>query len=159
MNLSDTVLRNTAEWRLPAGGRTVLAVPDEGAGWAVAVTADRSDELGCLVWDITLRRTSAPATAELQAWAERVAARTTGLIEPLKVVEVDAALNEALLRSGQPTQRGDAAFYYEVHLKGTGVATVCRFHGFHQEGKPRQQILFPLTHEALAKVVGDVAAD
>ncbi|HEV3262814.1 MAG TPA: hypothetical protein VG013_38625 [Gemmataceae bacterium] len=159
MTLNDMVLRKTAEWRVPAGSRQTLAVPDDGCGWAAAVTADRSDDLGCLVWEIKLRRTAAPAAAELPAWAERVAGRVTGLLEPLKVVEVDVLLNEALLRSDQPTQRGDAVFYYEVRLNGSGEATLRRFHAFHEERKPREQILFSLTHEALAKVVGDVAAD
>jgi len=155
---NDTVLRKTAEWRVPAGGRQTLAIPDEGSGWAAAVTADRSDELGCLVWEITVRRTSA-AAADVRPWAERVAGRVTGLLEPLEVVEVDTRLNEALLRSAQPTQRGDAVLYFEVRLKGTGEATLRRFQAFHQEGKPREQVLFPLTHEALTKVVGDVAGD
>ena len=51
MTLENTLLENLAEWRPPAGRRT-LTVPDEAAAWSVSVTADRSDVLGCLVWEL-----------------------------------------------------------------------------------------------------------
>ena len=161
MTLNDTVLQKTAEWHHPGGGRKTLPVPDEGSGWSVWLQADRCDEVGCLVWEVTLRRTAAPppSAAGLGGWAERVAGRVTSLLEPLKVVEVDVQRREALLRSAQPRQRGEALFYYEVLLKGATEAVLRRFQAFHQGGKPREQVLFPLTHEALAKAAADLAAD
>src|SRR6266540_2468632 len=102
MTLENTLLEKLSEWR-PPQGRQTLNVPGGGA-WAVALTADRSDVLGCLVWELALQRTApAPSGATLQGWAERIADRVTGLLEPLKVHEVDAERNQALLRSDGPS--------------------------------------------------------
>jgi len=134
-------------------------VPGEG-GWAVAVTADRSDVLGCLVWEMTVRRTTPPAEgASLRAWGERIAARVTGLLEPLKLVEVDVQRNEALLRSDGPTQRGDNVVYYEAILQGTNAAVVRRYQGSRQGNTRREQVPFAITHEALAKLTADLTAE
>src|SRR5262249_22519771 len=100
----------------------------------------------------------APAGNSLSAWAERVAGRVTGLLEPLKVVEVDAERGEALLRSDQPTQRGEKLFYYEVLLQNTTAASVRRYRALPGNGR-REQVAFALTKEALAKFVADLAAD
>jgi hypothetical protein len=161
MTRNETLLKKLADWHPPATGRHILAVPDEGSGWTVTLTADRCDALGCLVWELVVRR-STPATATggnaLSAWAERIAGRVTGLLEPLKVVEVDVGRDEALLRSDTPAQCGDKRFYYEVHLRGTGQAVVRRYQGTHQPGARREQVAFALTHEALAKLAGDLMA-
>jgi hypothetical protein len=157
MTLENTVLEKLAEWHPPAGRHT-LTVPDKGAGWSVAVTADRSDVLGCLVWELALRRTAAAPDGEtLRGWAERVVARVVGLLEPLKVHEIDTARNEALLRSDAPLQRGESLFYYEVLLHGASAATVRRYQASHG-GSRREQVAFALTHEALAKFVADLTA-
>ena len=64
---------------------------------------------------------------DLETRAEQVCQRVTGLLEPLRLVEVDAPRQSALLRSEQPGQRGDERFYYEVLLDGDGGATVRRY--------------------------------
>jgi hypothetical protein len=157
MTLDETLLRKLSEWHPPAGRRT-LTVSDEAAGWSVAITADRCDVLGCLVWEAAVRRTGpAPRGEALQNWADRAAARVTGLLEPLKVHEIDAERNEALLRSAGPTQRAGNVFYYEVLLRGTAEAVIRRFQASHNGGK-REQVQFALTHEALAKLVADLTA-
>ena len=159
MTLNDTTLQKLTEWRPAANGRHTLAVADEGSGWAAVVTADRNDELGCLLWEATLRRTSAAGADSLQAWADQAAECVTGLVEPLKVVEVDAARNEAMLRSAKPRQRGDQLYYFEVMLKGTTEATLCRYQAAHDPSKPRSQVAVPLTHEALARVIAELAGE
>ena len=71
---------------------------------------------------MTLRRSTPLAggdAAALRAWADRIAGRARGLLEPLKVIEVDAERDEAILRSDTPAAQGEDRFYYEVHLKGT----------------------------------------
>jgi hypothetical protein len=132
----------------------------EGSDWGLTLTADRNDELGCLVWELALHRAGAPAppTAALESWAQRAAARVTGLLEPLKVVEVDPERGEALLRSQQASRRGEQLFYYEVLLKNSSSATLRRYQASNGNGK-REQVVFALTHEALAKLVGDLIAD
>src|SRR5438105_5392169 len=120
MTLDDTLRQKLADWR-PPGGRSDLTVPDAGSGWTATVTADRCDELGCLVWEMTLRRGPAAVARglDLTTWAHGAARRVTGLLEPLKVIEIDGLRNEGLLRSDGPTQRGDKLSYYEVLLRGT----------------------------------------
>jgi hypothetical protein len=159
MILPDTFLEKLAEWR-PTGGRKALSLPIEGSGWSVALTADRHDELGSLVWELELRRTAADVAGAnaLNSWAQRFAGRATGLLEPLKVVEVDAERSEALLRSDEPSRRSDTLFYYEILLKNNTAAAVRRYRAADGAGK-REQIAFALTHEALAKLVGDLIAE
>jgi hypothetical protein len=157
MTLNETVLQKLAEWR-PSGGRQTLTLPDEGSGWAVALTADRHDELGSLVWELGLQRTAALAGDDkgLADWAYRVAERVTGLLEPLKVVEIDVQRNEAILRSQEPAQRGEKLFYYEVLLRHTNQASVRRFQAAQNGNGKREQVTFALTNEAVAKLVTDL---
>lgn len=155
MTLDAVLLEKLAEWK-PEAGRQTLALPGEGGGWGVSLTADRTDPLGCLVWELAVN-TSGP-DGDLRAWADRIAGRVTGLLETLKVVEVDAGRNEAILRSDEPRARGDDRHYYEVLLQGTHAATVRRYRGQRTGGK-REQVAFALTHEAIAKLVADLTAE
>jgi len=153
MTLENIVLRKLAE-TTPSSERHHVLVTE--GPWTVTVTADRRDDLSSRVWVVDLER-RAPMTGNVVAWADRVAKKVSGLMESLKVVEVDAAKHEALLRSSQPTQKGEDLFYYEVRLRGTARASVRRFQGAH--GKGREQIAFAATNEAIAKLVADIAAE
>ena len=150
MTLDEALLQKLADWR-PAGRQT-LAVAPEGAGWTTTLTADRADEVGCLLCELSLRRTTAPAGGSVKDWAER-AARVTGLLE------VDTLRDEALLRSDEPARRGDGLFYYELLLRGPGEALLRRYQAPPEGQGRRQQVTFALTHEALAKVVAGLTAD
>lgn len=157
MTLTEKLLPELSEWR-PAGlGRHSLAAGFPADGWSVQLTADKTDTLSCLVWELALDRTSAaPEGATVKAWAEGVAARVVGLLEPLKVLEVDAVRGEALLRSAAPAKKGEAVAYYEVRLFGTSRADVRRFTAS-RTASGRTQVAFALTHEVLAKLAGDIA--
>ena len=157
MTANETLLQKLAEWRPVGDGRHALACADEHSGWTLTIEADRNDELGCLLWELKLRKAT-PSAGTLQAWADGTAARVTSLIEPLKVIEVDVTRNEALLRSVQPTRRGDMIFYFEVLLRGTQEAQLARYQASQLDSKPRVRISAPVTHEALGKLVADVAA-
>jgi hypothetical protein len=123
----------------------------------VTLTADRADTLSCLVWELTLARTgAAPEGLTLRGWAEGIAARATGLLEPLKLLEVDDARNEAVLRSTAPARKGERVAYYEVRLHGLDRAVVRRFSADRTK-TGREQTAFALTHEVLAKLAGDIA--
>ena len=161
MTLNEILLRKLAEWHPSHAGRHLLAVPDEGTGWSVAIAADHCEALSCLVWELSVRRTAEPSAeqATLRSWAEGIATRVTGLLEPLKVVEVDLARNEALLRSDTPTERADKRFYYEVLVRGTAEAVLRRYQGSAQPGVRREQVAYALTHEAIAKLAADLTAD
>ena len=157
MTLTESLLPKLSEWRPAGDGRHSLAVAIPEAGWTANLTADRADSLSCLVWELALARTgNAPAGLTLRAWAEGVAQRATGLLEPLKLLEVDDARGEALLRSDSPAKKGESVAYYEVRLFGTDRATVHRFTATRAESG-REQVAFALTHEVLAKLAGDIA--
>jgi len=124
-------------------------------GRTVTLTADRADSLSCLVWELAVAPAE-PTTVPLREWAARVAARATGLVEPLTVHEIDAGRGAAVLRSTAPSAKGGALAYYEVKLHADGRAVVGRFHG--SKATPgREQVAFALTHEVLAKLAADLA--
>ena len=157
MTLAETLQGRLAEWRPAGEGRHSWSENFPEAGWAVGVAADRTDSIGCLVWELSLARTgAAPAGLTLRGWADGVAARVSGLMEDLKVLEVDDVRQEAILRSDGPAVKGDDRLYYEVHLRGLSHATVRRYRGSVAAGARREQVAFALTHEVLAKLAEDV---
>ena len=155
MTLENKLLQKLAETK-SVGERHELTI--SAGAWTAHLTYDRRDELSGRLWEVALHRNRA-ACGDLQGWADRVAKRVAGLMEPLKVVEVDAIKQQALLRSAPPTVKGEDLFYYEILLRGTANATVRRFQGSQQVSKKREQTAFALTHESLAKLVTDVAAE
>jgi hypothetical protein len=159
--ISELLLPKLSEWQPTGTGRHSWShyLPDQ--GWNVFLTADRVDSLGSLVWELSAARLSLLETKpeELKAWADRVAKKATGLMEPLRVIEIDSTRQEALLRSESPASRADRVFYYEVKLFGKNRAELRRF-----EAKPgvtgrRDQVPFALTNEAIAKLLSDLLAE
>lgn len=126
------------------------------SGWDITIAADQRDSLSCALTELSVER-NAPIQEDLSAWARRVAGSVTGLIEPLRVVEVDQPLGKALLRSAAPTVRDGKAFYYELMLERTSrsVATLRRYAG-DRTGAKRQAVAFVLTHDAIVKLVVDI---
>jgi hypothetical protein len=154
MTLESIVLRKLVE-TLPAGERHHVLVTE--GPWTVTLTAERRDDLSCLLWQIDAER-GAGAPGDVAAWAARIATQASGLMETLKVVEVDDVQRAALLRSTKATEKGDDRFYYEIHLRGTSRATVRRYQGA-GAGKAREQIAFALTNETIAKLADDLTAE
>lgn len=157
MTLAESLLPKLSEWTPAGAGRHSWAAAFPAEGWTVRVAADKADSLSCLVWELSLERTAEPpAGLTLKTWAEAIADRAGGLMEPLKVYEVDETRGEALLRSDEPARKGEGLAYYEVRLAGLTGATVRRF-AASRGSAVRTQVAFALTHEALARVAGDVA--
>jgi hypothetical protein len=154
MTLENKLLQNLAKWRFPLGDRRTLTATE--GGWAVTVHADSADTVGCHVWEVALARANPAAGVDLKARAAAVADSVTGLLEPLKLLEIDAPKGTALLRSEAPKQAGDNLFYYEVRLGADGSADARRYEA-ERTGAKRKQIAFTLTHEALAKLADDLA--
>lgn len=156
MTLAESLEPRLSNWK-PAGRETWQEAFAD-AGWDVALTADHNDVVGTLAWELTLARTAdAPAGLTVRAWADGIAARSSGLMEPIKLLEVDAARDEAILRSTAPSKKGDAVAYYEIRLHGTTKATVQRYQANRKAGTKREQVAFPVTHEALIKLINDIA--
>jgi hypothetical protein len=156
MTLNDTLLQKLAEWRFDNDRHTLNVVHPE-TGWNAEVIADCSDRIGCQLWELKLTRPEAAPSAEVKTRAERLVSRATGLIEPLRLIEVDAGCETALLRSAAPQKRGDDLSYYEVLLQNSGAGL--RRYQSSTQGGTRQQLAFPLPHEALAKLAADLTAD
>jgi hypothetical protein len=155
MTLGNIVRQKLSE-APPADSRHEFLAADPASGWTLYLTADRRDAWTTVAWEMSLRR--AASGGDVAAWAQRVAERSSGLLEPLRVIEVDGPTSQALVRSEPPSERDGKIFYYEVLLKGTGSALVRRFEGTHAQGK-REQVPFVLTNEVLAKWVGDLTAE
>jgi hypothetical protein len=157
MTLTESLLPKLSEWRPAGDGRHSWASAFPAEEWTVGLAADRADSLACLVWELSLSRTAEPPTdLTLKAWAGAIAGRVSGLSEPLSVYEVDEPRDEAILRSKPPTLKGETLSYFEVRLAGLKSATFRRF-AAERTASGRTQIAFPITHEALAKLAGDIA--
>src|SRR5262245_48915224 len=133
MTIAEKLLERLAEWR-PDTGRQTLTLGDD--TWKVVLTADAADVVGCRVWELTLARP--PPVGDLKGWASHAADRVTGLLEPLRLYEVDEGLSTALLRSDEPAQRGEALNYYELRLTGAGTANVRRYQARRDNGRREQ---------------------
>jgi hypothetical protein len=157
MTLTESLLPKLSDWLPAGGGRHSWSESFPSEGWTVGITADKADSLSCLVWELTLQRTgNAPASLTLKSWAADIAERVSGLMEPLTIYEVDQTRNEAILRSDGPSRKGETLAYYEVRLVGRTLATVRRFTSS-RIAPGRTQVAFAITHEALAKLAGDIA--
>jgi hypothetical protein len=160
MTAADAIAEALTAWQPYGSGRHAFSHALPADGWAVHLEADKADAVGCVAWELAMTRTGpAPAGLTTRAWADRTAARVTGLLEPLKVVEVDDAATAAILRSTSPSKKGPAVGYYEVSLSGTSTATVRRYQADRSAGTARAQVGFALTHEVMAKLVEDVIRD
>jgi hypothetical protein len=144
--------------------RQQLNSPEQGGfhvtadGWSVTLVADKADTLSCALRELTLERAGA-VREELRAWSERVAATATGLIEPLAVLEIDIPLGKALLRSETPTLKDGKAYYYELLLArgDRSSAHLTRYAGDRFGSGKRESVPFVLTHDAIVKLVNDIA--
>lgn len=92
----------------------------------------------------------------LNAWGDRLAKRVTYLLEPLKVLEIDAGGGEVQVRSQAPTTRGEHRGFYEVRLFKQGVLRMDRF-AFHEVTRQRSKTSCQFTREVLERLADDIA--
>jgi hypothetical protein len=155
MSLDGLLLEKLARWR--PDGRQTLEVSDTESGWNAAVTADAADLVGCRLWEVSLRRAStALPGVDLKNRGQIIAGRVTGLLEPLRLIEVDETRAVALIRSDAPTRRDEAISYYEALMQADGGVTLRRYEAPRGEETRRQQIAYGLTYESLGKLVTDL---
>ena len=105
---------------------------------------------------VTTDRTDWSSEA-LNAWGERLAARVTYLLEPLKVLEIDAGGGEVQIRSQSPTARADQRGFYEVRLFRQGP---CGWSASSSTTPPASAggRLCQLTREVVERLADDIAA-
>lgn len=161
MNLAEALLEKLADWRPAGEGRHSVSIGLPEHGWTVVVTADRADSVGCRLTQLDATRTVPllEDDAALEAHARRAASRVTGLLEPLRLVEIDRGHHVALLRSDAPAPKDHAVQYYEVKFAGRNHVAVGRFKASKSGPAAREAIPFALTHEALAKLVDDLVRE
>jgi hypothetical protein len=94
---------------------------------------------------------------ELKAWARRVAARVTYLMEPLVVLEADAQGAEVEIRSQTPTLREGTRNYFEARLDRSGHLGITRL-AYDESSRRRNPVPFQLTCEVLDRLVRDLVA-
>ena len=155
MTLAEALLAKLAEPRTASPGRFTLLHSDGAAGWSVAMNIDKADALGCQLSEIACERISG-AAPDLKAWAESLANRVTGLMEPLQVVEVDLLKNEALLRSDEPTIRNQKRAHFELKLEGGRRAILRRYQAAIDPFAKREPTSFVLTNEVLGNLIDDL---
>jgi hypothetical protein len=91
----------------------------------------------------------------LRAWGERLAARVTYLLEPLKVLEIEPQGGEVQIRSHSPTPRADQHGFYEVRLHRQGTLFMVRY-VFDEVTRRRRQTPCQLTREVLERLADDI---
>src|SRR5215510_2716149 len=90
MNLAETLLQKLSEWRPAEEGRPSANFPLPEHGWTIRLDAERVDTVGCVLNEVAgVRDNPLPDDpARLEAHARQAASHTTGLLEPLRLVEV-----------------------------------------------------------------------
>jgi hypothetical protein len=131
---------------------------EEGAH-RLALNLTAIDTVGVAFESLEFAATGRPewTSDALRAWGDRLAARVTYLMEPLKVLEVDAAGGEVHIRSQSPTARGEQRSYYEVRLFKQGTLRMER-RAFDEASRRRDRIPCQLTREVLERLADDIAA-
>jgi hypothetical protein len=92
----------------------------------------------------------------LRAWGDRLAARVTYLLEPLKVIEIDAGGGEVQIRSQAPTARAQQRGFYEVRLFKQGALRMERY-VYNDATRERQHTPCQLTREVVERLADDIA--
>lgn len=160
MTRDETILEALTGWQPQGDGPHSRSLVLDPAGAGIGLTADVADALSCQLRELTATTGMArPYTpAELTQRAMAVAGRVTGLLEPLRVYEVDATAGQALLRSATPTERQGRVHFYELVLDGLHAANLKRYSSGKDKGQ-REPVTFVLTHETIAKLASDLTRE
>lgn len=146
MTLAKKLRQNLTD---PAQGSAGTVSASDGP-WTASANTPHRDKVGAEIDEITVER-SAPGPGSVKSWADSYAGGNTGLLEPLKVQEVDSGLDQAVIRSSPPAKHDGNTDYYEVKMHGTQKASVKRYRA--GEKGQRESIPFALTHDSIGKVV------
>jgi hypothetical protein len=93
----------------------------------------------------------------IKSWGDNLSTRATYLMEPLVMLELDAAEGEVQLRSQFPTSRAEKRFYYEVRINKQGALHLARF-AFDEATRRRIPVTCQMTREVLERLADDIAA-
>jgi hypothetical protein len=107
--------------------------------------------------DLATRKRSEWTPEAIKAWGENLSARATYLMEPLVMLELDAAEGEVQLRSQSPTSRAEKRSYYEVRINRQGMLHLARF-AFDEAGRRRSPATCQMTREVVERLADDIVA-
>jgi hypothetical protein len=158
MTFVETLKNNLSNWQPEPGRQSLTVQEDHETGWKLELTTTKKESLGCEVVDFALHGKSNDPIS-LTDWATKIANREPGgLMEALRVLEIDSEQDVAILRSDEPAREEDKVAYYEMCLSSHLSATLRRYRASRTESCKREQVPFTLTNEALYKLVEDLIA-
>lgn len=139
------------------GGRVSGSVHVDFAPLRLVAEVVLADQLSCLVSEISVRATDGQvySTDELRVKGDDLCHRLSYLLEPIRVLEVDAMGGEVQARSQPPDRQPDRIRYYELRFATPSTLKLQRFEK--QVGpNQRHQIPLQLTYELLEKLMNDL---
>jgi hypothetical protein len=144
---------NTKAYVLPCS----VTVEESPNRLTLHITALDTVGIACTALEFVTTSRSEWSSEALKDWGTRLASRVTYLMEPLKVIEIDAQGGEVQLRSQAPTPRADKRGYYEMRLFRNGTLRMERF-AYDETTRERRPVTCQLTREVLERLADDVAA-
>lgn len=158
MKTADTLIHQLADGEILKTNQGRLEFVAGASRWTLSCDSESLDSVGGRFRKVRLDRSLGAPSQSLDARAAITANRLTGMLESIKLVEVDQQGRIAQLRSSVPAIRGTARHYYELQIQDANAITLERFQFDSAAGK-REAIPFTLTYDALAKLVDDLTND
>lgn len=126
---------------------------------AIEASVSKADALGCSLGHLRLRllEPAELSVEQLTAWGQRLSERLRYLLESIETVEVDQPQGRLLLRSSPPDRKDQDTLYYELLVESGGRLQMTR-HRYRAATGQRTAEPMVLTHEALEKLIDDLAA-
>ena len=142
---------------LGAGAPASSTIAVEDGSLQLLIDLSQAGPVGMAVREIQLHNAGSHwSIADLSARSERIAAKVTYLMEPLRLVETDSEALEVELRSVCPTKRMDRSSFYQARLKGDGRFSLKRV-SFNEGDRQRVPVDMQLTSETLERLADDLA--
>lgn len=136
---------------------TEVRVESGGATLSLSLTAAGPVGLAFDALDFAAADRSGRAADALRAWADRLAAKVTYLMEPLVVTEHDREAGELALRSQTPTTRQEVRSYYEVVVRRDATLRLTRW-AYDESTRTRTPAPCKMTLEVLERLADDLDA-
>ncbi|MGE3818330.1 MAG: hypothetical protein AB7I30_02755 [Isosphaeraceae bacterium] len=157
MSLSREIANAVDHRPAPTTFPCAIEVDDAGHRLALELTAAGPVGLAFERLDYTAADRAERSQDALRAWADRVAARVTYLMEPLKVLEHDREAGAVSVRSQSPSRRNARRTYYEAILRKDGTLTLSRI-AYDETTGLRENVPCQMTVEVLERLADDFVA-
>ncbi len=150
--MATTLHKKLAEQLRKAQGQGEVSVEAQGDGVTVVVDMDHCDRSSGGIRQITVKP-DVPLP-NVGRTAEQIADHI-GVIDPLRVVEVEGGEGRAILRTAEPESDEGGVTYWEATVT-PDATTLQRFHKEHSE-PDRTVVDEPLLHRELGSLVDELA--